>query len=93
MGMLQVEQLGELRAIIRLEVASGVLPKDAPVRMWAGYGTGKVCGACDVPTTKKDVEYDVDMADGRTFSSISSALPCGIRSVRRTSSHSRNYGL
>jgi len=64
MGMLQVD----LRVIIRLKVATGVLPKDAPVMMWAGYGTGKVCGACDVPTTKKDVEYDVDMADGRTFS-------------------------
>jgi len=36
--------------------------------MWAGYGTGKVCDACDLSTTKKDVEYDVDMADGRTFS-------------------------
>ena len=64
MGMLQVD----LRVIIRLKVATSVLPKDAPVIMWAGYGTGKVFGACDVPTTKKDVEYDVDMADGRTFS-------------------------
>jgi len=64
MGMLQVD----LRVIIRLKVATGVLPKDAPVLLWAVYGTGKVCGACDVPTTKKDVEYDVDMADGRTFS-------------------------
>jgi len=36
--------------------------------MWAGYGTGKICAACDLSTTKKDVEYDVDMADGRTFS-------------------------
>jgi hypothetical protein len=67
MGILQVE-LGDLRAIIHQKVAAGVLPKDTPVRMWAGYGTGKVCDACDLSTKKKDVEYDVDMADGRTFS-------------------------
>jgi hypothetical protein len=36
--------------------------------MFAGYCTGKVCAACDGSTTKKDVEYDVDMADGRTLS-------------------------
>ena len=64
MGMLQVD----LRVTIRLKVATGVLPKDAPVKMFAGYGTGKVCVACDLSTTKKDVEYDVDMANGRTFS-------------------------
>ena len=64
MGMLQVD----LRVTIRLKVATGVLPKDAPVKMFAGYGTGKVCVACDLSTTKEDVEYDVDMADGRTFS-------------------------
>jgi hypothetical protein len=64
MGILQVD----LRVTIRLKVATGVLPKDAPVKMFAGYGTGKVCAACDLSTTKKDVEYDVGMADGRTFS-------------------------
>ena len=64
MGMLQVD----LRVTIRLKVATGVLPKDAPVKMFAGYGTGKVCVACDLSTTKKDVEYDVDMADGCIFS-------------------------
>jgi hypothetical protein len=64
MGMLHVD----LRVTIRLKVATGILPKDAPAKMFAGYGTGKVCAAYDLSTTKKDVEYDVDMADGRTFS-------------------------
>jgi hypothetical protein len=64
MGTLQVD----LRGTIRLKVATGLLPKDAPVRMWAGYGTGKMCAACDLSTTKKDIEYEVDMADGHTFS-------------------------
>jgi hypothetical protein len=48
MGTLQVD----LRVTIRLKVAAGVLPKDAPVKMFAGYGTGKVCAACDLSTTK-----------------------------------------
>jgi hypothetical protein len=61
-------QVVDLIAIIRLKVSAGVLPKDAPVKMFAGYGTGKVCAACDGSTTKKDVEYEVDMADGRTLS-------------------------
>jgi hypothetical protein len=36
-------------------------------RFWAGYGTGKTCDACDLSTTKTDIEYEADMADGRTF--------------------------
>ena len=44
MGILQVE-LGDLSARIRQKVATGVLPKDAPVKIWAGYGTSEVCAA------------------------------------------------
>jgi hypothetical protein len=64
MGMLQVD----LRTIIRLKVATGILPKDAPAKIWAGYGTGRTCNACDLSNTKKDIEYEADMANGRTFS-------------------------
>jgi hypothetical protein len=64
--MLQADR-GDLIAMIRLKVATAVLPKDAPVKMFAGYGTGMVCAACDLSTTKDDIEYEVDMADGRTF--------------------------
>jgi hypothetical protein len=66
MAMLRVE-VADLRVTIRLKVAAGVLPKDAPVKMWAGYGTGQTCAACDLSTTKEDVEYEVDMVDRRTF--------------------------
>jgi hypothetical protein len=64
--MLRVE-VAELRVIIRQKVSTGLLPKDAPAKMRAGYGTGKICAACDLSTTKKDVEYEVDMVDRRTF--------------------------
>ena len=65
MGMLLAV---DLIAIIRLKLSAGALPKEAPVKMFAGYGTGKLCAACDLLTTKKDIEYDVDMANGRTLS-------------------------
>jgi hypothetical protein len=57
---------GDLGALIRSKVLAGTIPKDAPVKVWAGYGNGKVCCACDLPSTAQDVEYEVDMADSRT---------------------------
>jgi hypothetical protein len=53
--------------VIRDKILAGTLPKDAPVKVWAGYGTGKKCDACDLSTTKEGIEYEVDMADGLTF--------------------------
>lgn len=62
--MLQAER-GDLGTLIRAKVLA--LPKDAPRKVWAGYGSGKLCSACDLPTTIKDVEYEVEMEDHRTF--------------------------
>lgn len=64
--MLQ-QQCGDASDIIRHKVAAGILPTDAPVKVWAGYGTRKACDACELSTTEKDIEYEVDMADGRIF--------------------------
>jgi hypothetical protein len=30
-------------------------------------GTGKKCDACELPTSTAGIEYEVDMADRRTF--------------------------
>jgi hypothetical protein len=57
----------DLVALIWSRILAGVLPKDSPVQVWAGYGNGKSCDACDLPATREDVEYETDMADGRTF--------------------------
>ena len=57
----------DLGAVSRAEVMAGTLPREAPARVWAGYGNGQVCSARDLPSTGKDVEYETDMADGRTF--------------------------
>jgi hypothetical protein len=64
--MLQAER-GDLGALIRAKVLAGTLPKDAPRKVWAGYGSGKVCSACDLPAMIKDVEYEVEMEDHHTF--------------------------
>lgn len=64
--MIQSER-DDLATVIQSKVFAGNLPKDAPARVWAGYGTGKKCDACDLITTKSDIEYEVDMADRRTF--------------------------
>jgi glycosyltransferase involved in cell wall biosynthesis len=48
---------GDLAAFIRARVLAGTLPT-----------SGKVCCACDLIIIRaKDVEYDVEMADGRAF--------------------------
>ena len=36
-----------------------------PLSSGAGYGTGKICDACELSTTAKDIEYEVDTPDGR----------------------------
>lgn len=64
--MIQSER-ADLGALIRSKVLAGTIPKAAPVKVWAGYGNGKVCCACDLPSTVQDVECEVDMADDRTF--------------------------
>ena len=61
------QRCGDLSALIHCRIAAGVLPKDAPVKVWAGYGTGKKCDACDLLTSKAGIECEVDMADRRTF--------------------------
>ena len=61
------QQQSDLAAVIQAKVASGLLPKDAPAKFWAGYGSGKVCDACDLSISLAGIEYEVDMADERTF--------------------------
>lgn len=62
------QERGDLGALIRARVLAGALPNDMPRKVWAGYGSGKACSACDQIIVKAlDVEYDVEMDDGRGF--------------------------
>lgn len=43
---------------IRQKMRDGLLPRDRPARVWAGYGTGDLCAGCDRPIEPEDVEYE-----------------------------------
>jgi hypothetical protein len=64
---LRQQRCDDLSDIIRRKVAAGLLPKEAPVKVWAGYGSGKKCDACGLPTSEADIEYEIDLADHLTF--------------------------
>jgi hypothetical protein len=52
------------------KIAQGVLPPRAPsVVVWAGFGTGESCSACDAPITVTETEYEVPerRRDGTPF--------------------------
>ena len=52
--------------LIRDRLDSGRLPSVAPIRMWAGFGTGQLCDGCDEPIVPAQVEYEFNAADGCT---------------------------
>ena len=56
-----------LAAKVREKLASGSLPPREELKTWAGYGTGDLCCACDVPILPAQVEYELDMPDGERF--------------------------
>jgi CheY-like chemotaxis protein len=55
--------------IIRTKVDSGALPlpADPPAKCWVGKGTGRACEGCDKVIGPDEIEYEVDIADGRTL--------------------------
>lgn len=38
------------------------LPYKAPMRTWAGRGTGALCSLCGLPIMAHDIEYEVELA-------------------------------
>jgi hypothetical protein len=52
---------------VRDKMDAGILPRDAPRKMYAGFGTGEPCVACDMPILPAQVEYEFEAADRRTF--------------------------
>jgi hypothetical protein len=56
-------------AMIREKIASGrlPLPKLPPEKVWVGHGNGEPCDGCDGPITPADLEYEADLANGRTL--------------------------
>jgi hypothetical protein len=53
-----------LRLRVRQHLANGRLPVMQPGEIAAGYGSGRLCAACDDPITTTQVEYEVDHRPG-----------------------------
>ena len=53
-----------IRAIIRLKLGTGLLPKAASGRVWGGPGANEVCSACDEPITRQDKLYEWEINGG-----------------------------
>lgn len=51
-------QRRRLRAIIRLKLETGLLPKTAINRVWAGPGNNEVCSVCDETISRHDTIYE-----------------------------------
>jgi CheY-like chemotaxis protein len=54
---------------VRSKVGSGMLPlpTEPPPKSWAGKGTGRVCDGCEKVITSEQVEYELDLANGRAL--------------------------
>jgi CheY-like chemotaxis protein len=53
--------------IIRTKVDSGALPlsADPPAKCWVGKGTSRACDGCDKVIAPDEIEYELDLRDGR----------------------------
>jgi hypothetical protein len=49
---------------VRSKLLAGVLPREEPVKTWAGYGRGELRMACEAPILPAQVVYELEMADG-----------------------------
>jgi hypothetical protein len=52
---------------IRDKLDLGTLPREAPAKMYVGYGKGEPCAGCETPILPAQVEYQFDSADGCTW--------------------------
>jgi hypothetical protein len=65
-----------LRLRVRELIENGRLPPMVPSQIAGGYGSGRVCAACDHPITSCQVEYEVN--DERNGSRLSFHLGCHV---------------
>jgi hypothetical protein len=50
----------DVAALIHTKVATGLLPRYRPERVWVGPGSDKACDGCEQPITKEQREYEFD---------------------------------
>jgi hypothetical protein len=52
---------------IKTKLSAGRLPSIAPLKTWAGNGTGLSCDACDEPIPSSAFEHEWDFENGSTL--------------------------
>jgi hypothetical protein len=52
---------------IRAKVSAGLLPRQAPVKTWGGFGSGRPCDGCAEPILPTEVEHEVDFEGSPTI--------------------------
>ena len=52
---------------INAKLDAGTLPREVNSRMFAGYGTGLPCDACETPIANAQVEWEFNGPDGQTY--------------------------
>jgi hypothetical protein len=45
-------------------VEQPLMPYQAPLRTWAGHGTGAVCNGCGCSIQTHEIEYEVELPPG-----------------------------
>lgn len=55
----------ELRTRILDKIRTGKLPQHIPEKLISGFGDGHACDGCDEKIQGAQIEYDVDLPDGR----------------------------
>ena len=45
-------------------LSAGTLPREHPVKIWAGVGTRTRCALCGDTTTPAGTEYEIELASG-----------------------------
>jgi hypothetical protein len=55
----------EQREQVIANMSAGRLPREVPMKMYAGYGAGRLCDECGKTIDAKQVEYEAVFHDGR----------------------------
>jgi hypothetical protein len=50
-----------LREKARAAVQSGKIPSCRPERTWGGPGVSVICGVCEMPVTKDEMEFEIQI--------------------------------
>ena len=59
-ALIELRNAASLDDMIRLKMSAGLLPSALPTKIWAGFGGGEPCSACDVPVSRGQTEYEFD---------------------------------